>query len=74
MPLLRQQAKQLKPLDLKICEQLIISHYHEVRLFALLMLVAIYQQKKPDLKTQVFECYLNNTQFINNGDLVDCST
>ncbi|TQV88604.1 DNA alkylation repair protein [Aliikangiella coralliicola] len=73
VPQLREQVKLLKPLELSLCESLLNNDYHEIRMFALLMLVELYKAKDEKLKNAVFETYLNNTQRINNWDLVDCS-
>ena len=71
--------------DLEIC---ICSPYHEVRLAALLALVAIFSHAKPepgqrtDLRIEAsrgvsqrpcVDFYLGHTAFINNWDLVDLS-
>lgn len=52
--------------DLK---QMLLSAYHEVRLCALLMMVFIYE--KTDKKAEMLDLYLQNTNRINNWDLVD---
>jgi len=74
VPVIRQQVKAFKPVPLATCEKLLSSPFHEVRLFALLSMVELYQSKKPDLKSQVYESYMANRQYINNWDLVDSSS
>ncbi len=53
-------------------EKLLHNEYHEVRLFALLSLVAIFEKQK-DKRELIFDLYLKNTEYINNWDLVDLS-
>lgn len=72
-PLIRDLVKQYKPLPIETCEELLGNKIHEIRFFALSMLVALYQPKKSRLKQAVVDLYLNNTMHINNWDLVDCS-
>ena len=51
-------------------EECIRSEFHEVRLAALLSLVALFQHKK---QQQFIDFYLSHTTYINNWDLVDLS-
>lgn len=73
VPVIRQQVKSFKPVPLSVCENLLQSAFHEVRMFALLSMVELFQSKKPNLKSEVFEVYMANRAYINNWDLVDCS-
>jgi len=73
MPELRQQVKATKPLPLEICVELLSSPYHEVRMYALLMMVELFKSRDPHQKTSVYRAYLANRQGINNWDLVDCA-
>lgn len=52
-------------------ERLLHSKYHEARLAALLILVEKY--KKGEKGEEVFNLYIQNTNYINNWDLVDSS-
>ena len=56
-------------------EECIASEYHEVRLAALLTLVAIFKHSKKDISRQrhCIDFYLSHTRYINNWDLVDLS-
>ena len=55
-------------------ELLLSEKYHECRLTALLLLVAIYKKTKTEeQKKEIVELYLRNTKYINNWDLVDSS-
>lgn len=49
---------------------LLENEYHEIRLFALLMLVKMFD-KNPEMREEIVEIYLSRTKFINNWDLVD---
>ncbi len=74
MPVLRQLVKQQSSIALDELRLLLTSEYHEVRIFALLALVARYQVADAQGQQQVYQIYLDHTQYINNWDLVDCST
>lgn len=55
-------------------ELLLNEKYHECRLTALLILVAIYKKtKSEEQKKEMVDLYLRNTKNINNWDLVDSS-
>lgn len=73
VPIIRENIKKYYNLSLKELEQKIKSKYHEVRLAVLLILV--YKFSKSDSATQknIYNLYLNNTNYINNWDLVDLS-
>lgn len=75
VPVLRKEAKKYKALSLDELLTLLQSPFHEIRLFALIALVNLYQHKSSsfELKQKIFDAYLNHTQWINNWDLVDVS-
>ena len=53
---------------------LLHSDIHEYRLTSLLVLVKIFEKSKDyDLKKEIYEEYISNTDYINNWDLVDSS-
>ncbi len=54
-------------------EAFLYSPYHEHRLFALLVLVALFQAKDLDYQTPIYNFYLKHIHQINNWDLVDSS-
>ncbi|PJE58123.1 MAG: DNA alkylation repair protein [Candidatus Portnoybacteria bacterium CG10_big_fil_rev_8_21_14_0_10_36_7] len=54
-------------------EKLLSSKYHEIRMCAVLMLVAKFEGSNIKIKKAVFNVYCCNTKFINNWDLVDLS-
>jgi 3-methyladenine DNA glycosylase AlkD len=74
VPQVRQIAKQYykETTLLDVCQ--LISHpYHEVRLAALVILLLKNQKATQEEKKEIFNCYLNNVNHINNWDLVDIS-
>jgi len=68
---LRKLAKQYKDLSLLNVLLLLKSPWHEYRQIALLILMLKYKKGDSKIKTQVFNAYIKNTQYINNWDLVD---
>lgn len=72
VPQLRKLVKQYSELSLIEINKLLKSPYHEERLCALLLLVKKYENSKHE-KSVIFKLYLNNTEYINSWDLVDCS-
>lgn len=70
-------------IELKEIENLLHSEFHEVRLTALLLLVKRYEINNrqpsackadcPKTRNRIFNIYINNTDYINNWDLVDLS-
>ena len=73
VPVLRQQVKTFKDTILDDIQQLLASSFHEERLFALLLLVHKFTKGNEEAKSAIYHLYLNNTQYINNWDLVDSS-
>ena len=73
VPDIRKVANKYKTLPITETKKLLKSKIHEDRLLALLILVN--QFKNGNLKDQetLYTFYLNNTQYINNWDLVDAS-
>jgi len=72
-PVVREEVKRFNPLSLGTCESLLHNEIHEIRFFALSMLVELFKPKRSELKEAVVSLYLKNTRHINNWDLVDCS-
>ncbi|OGH84626.1 MAG: hypothetical protein A2261_01935 [Candidatus Magasanikbacteria bacterium RIFOXYA2_FULL_44_8] len=54
-------------------EKLLYSPYHEIRLTALLILVAKFAKTDEIEQKKIYDAYLHNTKYINNWDLVDLS-
>lgn len=63
--------KYSRAVSLDTIEALLCNPYHEVRCVALLLMVEIYEKGNIGKKEEVFNCYLNNVEYINNWDLVD---
>ena len=73
VPLLRRVAKSYRELPLKSVIKLLHSKYHEERLTALFILVAKFEKSDSAGKKEIYDLYLENTDQINNWDLVDSS-
>ena len=73
VPVIRQAVKKYKNAPLSSAENLLKSEYHEVRLFALLLLVFRFSKSDDDGQKDIYHLYLGNTQYVNNWDLVDSS-
>lgn len=73
VPMLRQLAKKYKDVGLSDAKELLHSRFHEDRLLALLILVRSYGKGDSATQSRIYELYLQNTEFINNWDLVDVS-
>lgn len=73
VPVLRQQVRQYRGLPLEESLLLLHSPLHEVRLFALLLLVEQFQRGTAQHQADIHALYLANTRYINNWDLVDTS-
>ncbi len=64
--------KYYSKISLKELEELLHSPIHEYRLTALIMLVYKFEKQKSESeRKQMFDLYINNTDYINNWDLVD---
>ena len=72
-PDIHKAVKKFKPTELDVCRILLQNDIHEVRFFALCMMIELYKPKRSTIKSDVVELYLSHTQFINNWDLVDCA-
>lgn len=73
VPVIRQAVKKFKTTSLSTAEQLLKSKFHEIRLFALLLLVYQFSRADKDKQDKIYHLYLKNTKYINNWDLVDSS-
>jgi 3-methyladenine DNA glycosylase AlkD len=70
---LRALARKHTTLGVRGCRALLRSHWHEARLLALLILGRAYQSGNQQTRNTIYGLYLDNTDRINNWDLVDCS-
>lgn len=73
MPVLRQQLKVFADIPLNEVEFLLRSKYHEARLLAALFLVAQFKRGNEQEKAAIYSRYLQNTDYINNWDIIDSS-
>jgi 3-methyladenine DNA glycosylase AlkD len=73
VPPLRALARKYRDIDLATIETLLASRYHEIRLFALLLLMQFYLSANEADRQSACDLYLRNTRHINNWDLVDVS-
>jgi 3-methyladenine DNA glycosylase AlkD len=73
VPVLRQTVKNFNASPLNVVIKLLNSKYHEIRLFALFLLVFQFSKADADGQEKIYRLYLKNTRHINNWDLVDSS-
>jgi len=73
VPVIRQAVKKFKAASLSTIEKLLKSDYHEVRLYALQLLVFRFSKPSSDEQDEIYYLYLRNIQYVNNWDLVDSS-
>ena len=73
VPVIRQAVKKYNTASLAAVEKLLQSEYHEIRLFALLLLVYRFLKTSLGEQEEIYHLYLRNTQYVNNWDLVDSS-
>jgi len=73
VPVLRKQVSQFREISITEIKKLIRSRYHEIRLFALLLLVKKFSMKDVGRQEKIYNLYLQHTKYINNWDLVDTS-
>lgn len=70
---LRKLASQYRDLSLAEVRASLRSHLHEERVLALLILVQRYGRGDETQQQRICDLYLENSRYINNWDLVDCS-
>ncbi|MCH8021901.1 DNA alkylation repair protein [candidate division KSB1 bacterium] len=73
VPVTRKVARKFRELPLEQVLKLLKSKFHEERLLALFMLVALFKKGDEEQQKKIYEGYLSHTDFINNWDLVDSS-
>ena len=73
VPETRTVAKKFNELNLNDLKKLLSSRIHEERLCALLILADKYKKSDSKNKKIIVDFYLQNTQRVNNWDLVDLS-
>jgi 3-methyladenine DNA glycosylase AlkD len=73
VPVLRKIAKKNNDICMSDVIVLLRSRIHEERLIALIILVSWFEKKDEGTKEKIFSIYMDNTESINNWDLVDIS-
>lgn len=73
VPELRKLARKYQTVSLSHVLKLLRSPFHEARLLATMILARVYAAGDEATKERVYRTYLENTRYINNWDLVDCS-
>lgn len=74
VPVVRKFVKEYKTLSLDDVLTIFKSSYHEVRLFAALLMVTKYKASKDEReKKSIYKAYMGNTKYINNWDIIDTS-
>ncbi len=73
VPVIRMAVRQYKDASISTATKLLHSEFHEIRLFALLLLVSRYAKGDDAEQDKIYRLYLDNTRYINNWDLVDSS-
>lgn len=73
VPEIRTQVKKCEAISLADIQSLLLSVFHEERLFALLLLVRKFKKGNVQEKSAIYDLYLKHTQRVNNWDLVDSS-
>lgn len=73
VPDTREIAKKYNTISIGEAAEFLPSQFHEERLFALLVLNNVFQRGNEEDRKKIFDLYLQNTNYINNWDLVDLS-
>lgn len=73
VPVIRREVKQYLSLSPMENKKLLKSEFHEVRLFALILMVEQYKRSENDGREKIYQTYIKHTKYINNWDLVDTS-
>jgi 3-methyladenine DNA glycosylase AlkD len=73
VPELRKLSRTYRHIPLEAAETLLKSPMHEERLLALFILVLGYSKGDAKTQKQIYALYMQNTQSVNNWDLVDAS-
>lgn len=73
VPVVRERLKRYPTATLDDAVALLHSPWHEVRLFAVLLMVRLYAKGSHEQKEGVYRTYLDHLHHVNNWDLVDSS-
>jgi len=73
VPDVKKTVRAFRGIELSRLEELLYSHWHEVRLFSLLSMVDKFKKGTDLQKKSIYFVYMNNYSRVNNWDLVDSS-
>jgi len=73
VPVIRKEVKKYQAVSPELTVDLLRSSKHEVRLFAVLMLVGKFSKGDETEKAKIYRLYIENIQYVNHWDLVDAS-
>ncbi|MDJ0623874.1 MAG: DNA alkylation repair protein [Desulfocapsaceae bacterium] len=73
VPVVRKEVKKHLHISLKEAEKLLQSEFHEIRLFAVILLTEKFHRADEKEQYRIYSLYLANTLKVNNWDLVDAS-
>ena len=73
VPVLRKLCREFREANIDDIMLLLVSSWHEDRLFALLLLVELYGKADEAGRERIYSTYCSRTDRINNWDLVDLS-
>lgn len=73
VPVIRRQVKKFRGLTLEQTLEMLKNEFHEIRLFAVLMLVDLFERGDESRRGKIYSEYLNHSEWVNNWDLVDSS-
>ncbi len=75
VPVIRKLVKEFKDISLNEIIEILKSEYHEIRMFAVLAMVAKFAKTKSEIeKEKIYSAYIANRKHINNWDLIDVTT
>jgi len=73
VPVLRKLVTKYRKVELEEVELLLQSPFHEIRLFAALLLVKQFEAGDQTAQQNIYQLYQRNLKYINNWDIVDSS-
>jgi 3-methyladenine DNA glycosylase AlkD len=73
VPVVRKIVGKYRAISLDAVIEFLQSPLHEERLFALIILTDTFKKADQKEREKIYKLYLNNTEYINNWDLVDIS-
>lgn len=71
--MVRKAVKKFSETSSETASELLNSAFHEVRLFSVILLVHQYQHGDAAKQSEIYKCYRQNIDQVNNWDIVDAS-